>query len=106
MRTLASILQLIAAGSLLVAAIYLAREVDPDIAEREKKEDLRLRDYVISHDLEYVKSELITLQKERWATYVAHNRKSWLLLTMVTAGLVVLLVARLITWRSGRQQKK
>lgn len=96
-------LELIAVCGLLAAGIMQLQQVDFELAAREQQEDLRLRDYVISHDLEYVKSELIALQKERWTSYAAQSNRSWQIFLMVVAGLVLLILSRFLGWRANKK---
>lgn len=99
MRTLRWMLELIALCGLLAAGIFQLQQVDFDLAGSEQQEDLRLRDYVISHDLEYVKGELIALQKERWSDHAEQSSRSWLFFVLVIGALVLVILSRVIAWR-------
>ena len=96
MRTFRWMLELMALCCLLAAGGIQLQQVDFDLDVREQQDDLRLRDYVISHDLEYVKSELIALQKERWTNYVAQSNRSWQVFLLVLGGLVLLIISKLV----------
>lgn len=50
--------------------------IDFELAENRKKDDLLLRDYVISHDFEFVKDELIELHKAQWLQHVDSSHRS------------------------------
>jgi hypothetical protein len=98
-------LELIALTGLVLAGIYQLQQVDFDLQVREKQEDLRLRDYVISHDLEYVKSELISLQKEEWTGYASRSDRSWLFFLLIAASVVLLVISRLLAFRIQKKTK-
>lgn len=95
MRKLRIGLEIVATGALIVVWVLQIQAIDFDLPARQEREDLKLRNYVISHDLEYVKNELINLQKQQWKIHVAQSndaKTNSLLLGLVMLVLSITLV--------------
>lgn len=96
MRSLQTLLELLTFSLLVILAVMQFRVTNFDLSEREQQDDKRLRDYVISYDLEYVKQELITLQKERWDAYEAHARHTRNTFVLVFLAALTFVFSRMI----------
>ncbi|MEM7038570.1 MAG: hypothetical protein AAF570_16415 [Bacteroidota bacterium] len=95
MRRLRLGLEIAALAVLALVTVMQVRQIEFDLDGARAVEDLRLRDFVISHDLEFVKSELIQMQKDRWAerVYRSNDLKTFtLVLTLATVVLTIAVV--------------
>ena len=101
MRLFRNLMQVIAIALFIVVAVLQFQRIDFDISQREKVEDVKLRDYVISYDLDYVKKELIVLQKDKWVTYVKHSNQARNSFIFLSLAVLAFGLSRL-----GRPQKR
>ncbi|MEM6271990.1 MAG: hypothetical protein AAF998_21310 [Bacteroidota bacterium] len=103
MRKIRLILELLTVAALVTVAVLQYRMVDLSLAERKEQEDQRLRDYVISYEFNYVKSELIARQKENWAVYQERSRNANWSLGLLGAAVIMGVSARALRERKSLQ---
>ena len=104
MRCLQIILEIAALLTLAWLAVESYRSIDFDISIQQEVEDRNFRDYVVSHDLQFVKDRLVEMQKEKWAAYVEASDRARTQTLLFSGLLLVFLVAVFRGWRRPARQ--
>lgn len=93
MRKVLTLIQILLLAGLMAAFVINLEQVNFDVEADQEVADNTLREYVVTHDLEVVKAELIARHKEQWKTaYYAAERARWMAYLLGAALLIVLVM--------------